>query len=179
MSLLPPVIHVPADPVGARDVAAIVELLAQESALRRPGSRAAAARLLDMLLIAAVRHWVDTHDDADASWLRALRDPTSPRHCAPARPTPARRGRSNCSPAKPHLSRSALARRLHEFVGAPQLATSHAGACTSPPTAWYSTDTVETIARDVGYTSEYAFNRAFSRHRGQPPGRYRRLARAT
>jgi AraC-like DNA-binding protein len=42
----------------------------------------------------------------------------------------------------------------------------------------YSGDTVETIARGVGYTSEYAFNRAFSRHRGEPPGRYRRLARA-
>ena len=39
-----------------------------------------------------------------------------------------------------------------------------------------TTDPVETIARGVGYTSEYAFNRAFSRHRGQPPGRYRRAA---
>ena len=35
----------------------------------------------------------------------------------------------------------------------------------------YSTDTVGTIAREVGYTSEYAFNRAFARYRGQPPGR--------
>ena len=39
-------------------------------------------------------------------------------------------------------------------------------------------ETVEGIARQVGYSSEYAFNRAFARHRGQPPGRYRRLARA-
>jgi AraC-like DNA-binding protein len=42
----------------------------------------------------------------------------------------------------------------------------------------YSTDTVGAIAREVGYASEYAFNRAFARHRGQPPGRYRRLASA-
>ncbi len=42
----------------------------------------------------------------------------------------------------------------------------------------HSTDTVETIASGVGYASEYAFNRAFARHRGQPPGRYRRIARA-
>jgi AraC-like DNA-binding protein len=35
---------------------------------------------------------------------------------------------------------------------------------------------VETVARAVGYTSEYAFNRAFARHRGEPPGRYRRRA---
>ena len=42
----------------------------------------------------------------------------------------------------------------------------------------HSSDTVETIARQVGYTSEYAFNRAFARQQGHPPGRYRRLARA-
>ena len=42
----------------------------------------------------------------------------------------------------------------------------------------HTTETVESIAREVGYTSEYAFNRAFARHRGHPPGRYRRLARA-
>jgi AraC-like DNA-binding protein len=42
---------------------------------------------------------------------------------------------------------------------------------------WFD-DAVGTIAGEVGYTSEYAFNRAFSRHRGQPPGRYRKLARA-
>ena len=38
-------------------------------------------------------------------------------------------------------------------------------------------DTVGTIARNVGYRSEYAFNRAFVRHHGVPPGRYRAAAR--
>jgi AraC-like DNA-binding protein len=42
----------------------------------------------------------------------------------------------------------------------------------------HTTETVESIAHTVGYTSEYAFNRAFSRHQGHPPGRYRRLAQA-
>ena len=32
-------------------------------------------------------------------------------------------------------------------------------------------DTVGAIARSLGYTSEYAFNRAFTRHRHIPPGR--------
>ena len=36
---------------------------------------------------------------------------------------------------------------------------------------------VDAIGRDVGYTSEYAFNRAFSRTHGTPPGCYRRTAR--
>src|SRR5512144_1998491 len=49
--LLTPVIHMSADPVAGRDVAAIVGLLAMEVGARRPGSRAAAARLIDTLLI--------------------------------------------------------------------------------------------------------------------------------
>jgi len=37
---------------------------------------------------------------------------------------------------------------------------------------------VAVIANSFGYTSEYAFSRAFSRARGQPSGRYRTRARA-
>src|SRR5438270_8351676 len=76
MGQLPPIVHVPADPVAGRDVAAIIELLAMEVGARRPGSRAAAARLIDALLIAAIRNWIDRQADGQApSWLRALRDP--------------------------------------------------------------------------------------------------------
>jgi AraC-like DNA-binding protein len=77
------------------------------------------------------------------------------------------------------MSRATPARRFTESVGEPPL---------TYLTGWrmnlatqrlkHGTDTVEAIAREVGYSSEYAFNRAFSRHRGEPPGRYRRLARA-
>jgi AraC-like DNA-binding protein len=38
-------------------------------------------------------------------------------------------------------------------------------------------DTVGAIARSLGYTSEYAFNRAFTRTRHTPPGRYRAQSR--
>src|SRR2546430_124478 len=38
--------------------------------------------------------------------------------------------------------------------------------------------TVAAIAAAVGYRSEYSFSRAFTRHRGLAPGRYRRHARA-
>ena len=97
----------------------------------------------------------------------------SPR-CTSAPPS---RGRSSRLAAEVHLSRATLARRFTELVGEPPL---------TYLTRWRmdlaarrlkdTTDPVETIARGVGYTSEYAFNRAFSRHRGQPPGRYRRAA---
>jgi len=180
MGQLPPVVHVPADPVGGRDVAAIVELLAMEVGARRPGSRAAAARLIDALLIAAIRHWLDRQaDDEVPSWLRALRDPLLARVIAAMHARPAEPWTVESLAREIHVSRATLARRFADVVGEPPL---------TYLTRWrmhlasqklkYSTETVDAIARDVGYTSEYAFNRAFARHHGQPPGRYRRLASA-
>jgi AraC-like DNA-binding protein len=180
MSPLPPVIVVRADPVAGRDIAAIVQLLAMEVGTRRPGSRAAAARLIDMLLIAVVRHWLGAQPgDESPSWLHALRDPAIAHVLAVLHERPAEPWTVATLAREVHLSRATLARRFAELVGEPPL-TYLAGwrMHLAAQRLKYSADSVETIAREVGYTSEYAFNRAFSRHRGQPPGRYRRLARA-
>ena len=147
---------------------------------RRPGSRAAAARLFDTLLIAAIRRWLDRQADGEApSWLRGLRDPALARVLALLHERPAEPWTVEALAHEVHMSRATLARRFAEVVGEPPLTylarwRMHLAA----QRLKYSTDTVGAIAREVGYTSEYAFNRAFARHRGQPPGRYRRLANA-
>jgi AraC-like DNA-binding protein len=180
MSLLPHVLHVPADPVAGRSVAAIVDLLAAEIGLREAGSRAAAARLIDLLLIAAIRRWADAQpDDRSPSWLTALRDPLIGRVLALLHDRPAEQWTLERLAREVHVSRATLARRFTDEVGEPPL--SYLGNWRMHIAAQrlkHTTETVESIARDVGYTSEYAFNRAFSRHRGTPPGRYRRLAQA-
>jgi AraC-like DNA-binding protein len=179
LSLLPTVLRVPAGPARAGRAAAITELLAGEVGAHGPGSRPAVARLLDLLLIEAIRHWI-LHDPGAGgpSWLTALRDPAiagvlSLLHARPAEPWTLER-----LAFEAHLSRTTLARRFTEAVGEPPLAyltrwRMHLAAARLKHTS----DTVEVIAREVGYTSEHAFNRAFARHRGHPPGRYRRLAR--
>ena len=179
LSLLPDVLHLPADPVGGAKVAAILALLAGEVGGHEPGSRTGVARLVDLLLIQVVRWWIATGDDGRASWLRALRDPTLAAVLAAVHERPASRGRWSRSAATAHVSRATLARRFAEEVGEPPLAYL---------TRWRmelaarrlrdGDEPVEAIARAVGYTSEYAFNRAFARHRGEPPGRFRRAALA-
>jgi AraC-like DNA-binding protein len=176
MSPLPAVLHVPADPVGGRDVAALVELLAAEVGTRSAGSRSAAARLLDLLLITAIRRWAAS-DRGAPSWLAALRDPTIGRALALLHGRAAEPWTLASLATELHVSRATLARRFGEAVGEPPLAyltrwRMHVAA----QRLKHTTDSVETIAHAVGYTSEYAFNRAFARHRGHPPGRYRRLA---
>jgi AraC-like DNA-binding protein len=175
LSLLPPVLHVPADPVAGTKVASVIALLAAELGAREPGSRAAVARLIDVLLIHVVRRW--SAGETDASWLRALNDPVIARALAILHERPAEPWTIERLAGELHLSRATLARRFTALVGEPPLLYL---------TRWRmdlaarrlkdTTDPVEAIAREVGYTSEYAFNRAFSRHRGQPPGRYRRAA---
>ena len=180
MSLLPRVLHVPADRVGGRDIAALVELLAGEIGARGAGSRAAAARLIDLLLIVAIRRWAEAQPvDAAPSWLTALRDPLIGRVLALLHDRPSEPWTLASLAAEVHVSRATLARRFTDAVGEPPL--SYLGRWRMHLAAdrlKHGSETVEAIARHVGYTSEYAFNRAFARHLGQPPGRYRRLARA-
>ena len=175
LALLPDVLHLPADPVAGAKVAAILALLAGEVGEHRPGARTGVARLIDLLLIQVVRWWIATGDDGRASWLRALRDPMLATVLAALHERPAEPWTVERLAATAHVSRATLARRFAEEVGEPPLAYL---------TRWRmdlaarrlrdGDEPVETIARSVGYTSEYAFNRAFSRHRGEPPGRFRR-----
>jgi AraC-like DNA-binding protein len=180
MRLLPDVLHVPADPVTGREIAALVELLAGEVGGRNAGARSAAARLIDLLLIAAVRRWVaDPPPGSAPSWLAALRDPTVARTLAVLHERPAERWTLEALAREVHVSRATLARRFTAEVGEPPLTyLARWRMQLAAQRLKYSADSVDTIARAVGYTSEYAFNRAFARHRGQPPGRYRRVAQA-
>jgi Cupin len=120
MSLLPKVMHVPADPVSGRSVAAIVELLAGEVGARSPGARAAVGRLIDLLLIEAIRRWVSDEAEPRApSWLAALHDPTIARALALLHARPAQPWTLQALASEVHLSRAPLARRFTETVGEP------------------------------------------------------------
>lgn len=171
MSLLPTVLHVRADPSDGRDVAAIVELLAREVGGGGAGSRTAVARLIDLLLIVAIRAW----QPEAPSWLAGLHDPVVARALALLHERPGEPWTLEALAREVHLSRATLARRFAAAVGEPPL--SYLAGWRMDLAARRlrsSSDPIGEIAREVGYSSEYAFNRAFTRHRGEPPGRYRR-----
>jgi AraC-like DNA-binding protein len=77
------------------------------------------------------------------------------------------------------LSRAAFARRFTELVGEPPLAYLTRWRMDLAAQRLRTLDeSVAHVARAVGYTSEYAFSRAFHRSRGAPPARYRAAAQA-
>jgi AraC-like DNA-binding protein len=181
MSQLPPVLHVPAGlPRSDGAVTATLGLLALELGGHPPGSRAAVGRLIDVMLIHVMREWLRMQEgDADAGWLLALRDPVVA-------------GAVNCIHSRPDepwtvdllarevsVSRATLARRFAELVGETPLGYLTRWRMDLAAQRLRDTDdTIAAISLAVGYRSEYAFARAFTRHRGLAPGRYRRRARA-
>ena len=175
LSVLPPVLVIAGDaiPPGS-PVHATLQLLRYELAAGAVGRGTVIDRLIDVLFVHVVRAWLLSQADLPASWLTALRDPAIGRaltimHSSPATPWTIDRLAREVS-----LSRAALTRRFTALVGEPPL---------SYLTRWRmdlaarqlrdSSDGVAAIAHRVGYTSEFAFSRAFSRTRGKAPGRYR------
>ncbi len=184
LSLLPPVLHVAtAQPDTGPWLRALLDLLTHETHTNSAtGSATAAVRLLDLLLIHVVRAWLNTGagtgDSPAASWLNGLRDPLTAQALALIHERPANDWTLDTLAAAVHVSRATLARRFTHHVGEPPL--SYLTRWRLELAARKLRDTAlpaAHIAREVGYTSEYAFNRAFTRVRGCPPGRYRRQSR--
>src|SRR4030095_9901945 len=175
LALMPPVLFLSGQemPEGS-PVQATLRVLRHELATRTSGSATVIDRLLDVLFVQVIRAWLGTEDSAGTSWLQALRDPTIGRALSILHADPAAPWTIATLAREVSLSRATLTRRFTTLVGEPPL---------SYLTRWRielaarqlreTSDAVSAIAHRVGYTSEFAFSRAFSRLRGRAPGRYR------
>lgn len=181
MSQLPPLLYVPAGMPGDDGaVAATLRLLALELGGRPPGSRAAVGRLIDVMLIHVMRAWLRMHDDdTPDGWLLALRDPVVAGAMDVIHQRPSEPWTVESLAREMSVSRATLARRFTQLVGeTPAEYLTRWRMDLAARRLRDSDDTVGAIATAVGYRSEYSFSRAFTRHRGIAPGRYRRRARA-
>jgi AraC-like DNA-binding protein len=175
LTLLPDVLHIPArQGGGAMD--ATLRLLASEISAPQPGTAAILDRIVDILLVQLLRAWLAA-DPAPArapSWLSALTDPVAGPALAILHTQPGRAWTVPALAAAIGVSRATLARRFPAQVGCTPGAYLTRWRMDLAAVRLRDTDeTVGTIARSLGYTSEYAFNRAFTRDRRIPPGRYR------
>lgn len=171
VSLLPAVVHVR----GAERLSLLVRLVDQESSERKSGRELVLTRLVEVMLIEALRS--TSGEDAPAGLLRGLAD---------ARLAPAirqmhgqlARGWTVAQLAKTAaLSRSAFFERFTRTVGLPPMEYLLAWRMAVAKDLLRRRDLGLTeVAERVGYGSASTFSTAFSRHVGQPPGRYARAA---
>ena len=177
LSLLPLVLHVsPADEGPDTPLQSTLRLLMGELSRHQIGSEAAVARLIEVLFVHVLRSWIDTSADSmPPSWLTGLRDAVVARALGLLHSEPERAWTIDELAAAVHVSRSTLVRRFNDLVGEPPAAyLAHWRMELAARLLRESEQPVGRICHLVGYTSEFAFSRAFSKHRGEPPGRYRK-----
>jgi AraC-like DNA-binding protein len=167
---LPPVLVLP----RADWESPLVGLLAVEIDRDLPGQEAVLDRLLDLLLIAALRTWFARPDAVAPAWWSAGADPVVGRALALLHHNPAHPWTVAALAAATGVSRAALARRFTELVGEPPMAfltgwrLALAADLLRDPDA-----TVGAVARQVGYGSPFALSTAFKRVRGISPRQHR------
>jgi AraC-like DNA-binding protein len=169
VSLLPQLVHVRDEP----RLATLVQLVRDESRVQRAGREVVLARLLEVLLIEALRSAPHLH--ASPGLLRGLGDPrvaTALRlmHEHPTRAWTVARLAEGAA-----MSRSAFFERFSRAVGLAPM---------EYLLAWRMAIAKDLLRRDacgitevadrVGYSSASTFSVAFARHVGMPPGRYAR-----
>jgi len=169
VSLLPGLFHVR----GVERLATLVRLVADESSESRSGRELVLSRLVEILLIEALRS--KPADDTPPGLLRGLCDP----RLAPAlRQMHAQLARSWTVPqlAKTAaLSRSAFFERFSRNVGLPPMEYLLAWRMAVAKDLLRRHElAIDEVAERVGYASGSTFSTAFSRHVGRPPGRYAR-----
>lgn len=171
VSLLPRVVHVR----GEARLATLVQLVNDEARAGRPARDVVLARLLEVLLIEALRGAGGT--DASPGLVRGLADARLAHALRALHAAPARAWTVADLAREAALSRSAFFDRFSRTVGvAPMAYLLTWRMALAQNLLRRGAGSVAEVAERVGYSSASTFTVAFARHVGQPPGRYARAA---
>ena len=167
----PPVTAVVFPPDAGAWLMTTLGYLLAEIAEAQPGYRAVLARLAELLYVDVLRRYAHHLPVGQTGWLAGLNDPQVGRALRLLHQDPAHAWTVETVARAAGVSRSSLALRFTELIGE------------SPMhylTAWRmhlarqmlqeNRFTIPEVAARVGYHSEAAFNRAFKRAAGAPPG---------
>lgn len=173
VSLLPQLVHVRGEP----RLSTLVQLVIEESRAQRPAREVILSRLLEVLLIEALRCTAGTTASpgllnglADARLATAIR-------CMHESPTHAWTVAQLAKKAA--LSRSAFFERFNRAVGMPPMEYLLAWRMALAKRLLQSDGLgIAEVAERVGYSSASTFSVAFTRHVGLPPARYTRTQAA-
>jgi AraC-like DNA-binding protein len=172
VALLPAMIHIEGSNSPQLDwMQHTLRLIAAEAKALRPGGEAVITRLADILVIQAIRSWIEHDPAARTGWLGALHDRQIGRAISLIHRDPARDWSVASLADEVAMSRSAFAARFTHLVDEPAM---HYVARWQMHLAldWLKADgaSVGEVANRLGYQSEAAFSRAFKRIVGVSPG---------
>ena len=170
LGTLPPTLVVP-----AADVGAVMDLALDEIQRDQLGQQSVLDRWLDLALITTLRAWFDRQATDAPGWYRAQADPvvgTALRlvHDDPGHPWTV----ASLADAT-GVSRANFSRKFTGIVGESPISYLTDWRLTLAADMLHDTsDTVDAIARRVGYANAFALSVAFKRVRGTTPSAHRR-----
>lgn len=175
LTALPRVLVVP----EAVQRTAALQLMEAEILREEPGQQAILDRLLDLVLAAALRDWFALPDVRAPGWYQASSDPIVGAALAAIHDSPHQPWTVELLARQALVSRATLARRFTELLGEPPMSyLSSWRLCLAADLLERNDVTVESAAREVGYSSGYSLSTAFHREYGIRPSHHRRATTA-
>lgn len=157
----------------------VMELAVAEIERDAPGQQAVLDRLLDLMLLTALREWFNRPEASPPAWYQALGDPVVGRALRLLHDEPARPWTVAALAAEVRVSRATLARRFAELVGEPPMSYLTGWRLSLAADLLQRSDaTVEAVAHQVGYRSGFGLSVAFKRVYGTRPSEVRTAALA-
>jgi AraC-like DNA-binding protein len=153
-------------------------LMSFESGVPKSGTEAIMGRLVDVMVLQAMRVWIEENPGELTGWLGAFCDPLIGRAIALIHQQPAEPWDVASLARVVAMSRSSFSERFTSLVG--ESAMHYLVRWRMQLANVYLDEgerDLEEIAVLLGYQSASAFSRAFKQHRGVSPGRFRRAAK--
>jgi len=154
-----------------------LRFIAREARELRPGGETVITHLADILIIQAIRSWIDSSSDADLGWLAALRDAQVGKALAAIHRAPEKDWSVASLAKEVGMSRSGFSARFTSLVGESAMRyLAQWRMQLARVQLQETTDSLSVLADRLGYQSEAAFSRAFKRIFGVSPGSVRQTA---
>lgn len=175
LRMLPATIHVGSTTgPGPTSIHDTLRLMSAELVDLRPGGETVTTRLADILVVQAIRAWLEFDPGARTGWVGALQDDRIGRALTAMHRDPGYAWSLARLAREATMSRSAFAVRFTELVGQPAMSYLTQWRMNLAYTRLGDGGTVSRVAADLGYNSDAAFTRAFVRTIGTTPGAVRR-----
>jgi AraC-like DNA-binding protein len=147
-----------------------LELLSAEAELDEAGQDAVLSRVLDLVLVIALRSWGTTTQ----TWLGAVADPAIGEALAMLHTDPRQRWTTEALARRVGMSRATFSARFHRLVGVPPISYLTGWRMTLAADMLRDTNaTVAAVAHELGYENAFAFSTAFKRAHGRSPTAWR------
>lgn len=161
-------------PAGDERLQQMLSYLVDEAYANEPGTPAMLSRRIELLYLEVLRRYIAHATLTGKGWFAAVNDPEIGRALRALHLQPARKWTVDSLAAEVSMSRSTLAQRFTDLVGEPPVRYLTSWRMQMARTLIREgTLSLPQVSEQVGYDSEVAFNRAFKREVGVPPGTWR------